>query len=59
MEIHQSIKSSKEGYNNIPVVVSAIRRMAVIKPNQKIATAKTERMGHLLISGAMRKAPIH
>jgi hypothetical protein len=45
--------------DNIPVAASTIRRMTVIKPNRKMPEARTERVGHLLINGAIRMAPTH
>lgn len=50
-------KKNDEG--NRPVEASTMRRMTVITPNKKIAPAKTERVGHLLINGAIRMAPTH
>jgi hypothetical protein len=49
----------KNGEDNKPVEASTMRRMTVITPNKKIAPAKTERVGHLLINGAIRMAPTH
>jgi len=36
-----------------------MRRMTVIRANTKIAKERTERVGNLLIRGAMRIAPTH
>jgi len=45
--------------NNKPVAASTIRRMTVMRPNKKMAPARTERVGHCLINGAIRMAPTH
>jgi hypothetical protein len=42
-----------------PVVASTIRRMVVINPKNKIAQDSTLLVGHFLIKGAIRIAPIH
>lgn len=55
-----SQKMTKKNYvDDKPVEASTMRRMIVITPNKKIAPAKTERVGHFLINGAMRMAPTH
>ena len=54
-----SENDAKNYEDDRPVEASTMRRMIVITPNKKIAPAKTERVGHLLINGAMRMAPTH
>ena len=55
----EEVVEKNDDNDDKPVEASTMRRMTVITPNKKIAPAKTERVGRLLINGAIRMAPTH